>query len=315
MGEDVQRQFLSNLAAHFQKKGADVSAGKPVPIHPFVRILKHVLLRGGGALEFLSQLTQDYSQEPLTWQWSDKVMRIFQATGESVTLFTSRFVDEVDQIPRGYLDAQGAMVEQFCWGMVRNLHPKYQLARAKVLQSLTELQTEGTPFGLSDVQELIAMAVEVLHLDDGHEDVAQDPKGSSELKLSSGSIPTRADGGDGKKRVGFDSASTSASPARGTSMPRNSYPSGGGFPRSAASKSVEGNTRPPALRAASIEAEALKAFKNHTSPVEGNTPILGESGPEESTSLHLGGETDNEQYETGCEAEADDSVGPGAHLN
>jgi hypothetical protein len=64
-----------------------------------------------------------------------------------------------------------------------------------------------------------------------------------------------------------------------------------------------------------MEAEALKAYKNHASPVEENTPILGELGPADSASFQPGGETDPEVYDTGCETEAENSVGPVTHLN
>jgi hypothetical protein len=93
-------------------------------------------------LEFLSQLTQHFSREPLPNRWTEDVLSVRQQSTELVTSFVTRFMEKVELIPSGYLDSQGAMIQQFCRGMVVNLHPSYGLAQARVWSEIEEMVPE-----------------------------------------------------------------------------------------------------------------------------------------------------------------------------
>jgi hypothetical protein len=162
-GEDVQRQFLSNLLAHYQKKATENAGNLEASTPLFVRLLQGVVTNGGGILEFLSQLTQDFSREPLPNRWTEDVLSVRQHSTELVTSYVTRFMEKVELIPSGYLDSQGAMIQQFCLGMVLNLHPSYGLAQARVWTEIEELGYQNQLVTLAGVRERIKMAVEDLH--------------------------------------------------------------------------------------------------------------------------------------------------------
>jgi hypothetical protein len=162
-GEDVQRQFLSNLLAHYQKEATENAGTLKASTPLFVRLLQGVVTNGGGILEFLSQLTQDFSREPLPNRWTEDVLSVRQHSTELVTSYVTRFMEKVELIPSGYLDSQGAMIQQFCLGMVLNLHPSYGLAQARVWTEIEELGYQNQLVTLAGVRERIKMAVEDLH--------------------------------------------------------------------------------------------------------------------------------------------------------
>jgi hypothetical protein len=153
-GEDVKRQFLSNLLADYTKKVADqptLKTGSSL----VVRLLNLVSNNGGGLLEFLAQLTQDFSREPLRTVWSAEVMNVRQTARELVAGYMARFVEQVELIPPGYLDPEGAMMRQFCEGLVLNLHPSYSLAQARLLKEIGELNSRGRVLTLARVRDLV----------------------------------------------------------------------------------------------------------------------------------------------------------------
>jgi hypothetical protein len=161
-GEDVQRQFLSNLLAHYSKKWSELPASKQGS-SLVVRLLSLVSNNGGGLLEFLAQLTQDFSREPLPAVWTVAVMNVRQTARELVAGYMARFVESVELIPPGYLDPEGAMMRQFCEGLVLNLHPSYSMAQARVLKEIGDLDSGGVVLTLARVRDLVKLAVEDLY--------------------------------------------------------------------------------------------------------------------------------------------------------
>jgi hypothetical protein len=128
-----------------------------------VRLLSLVSNNGGGLLEFLAQLTQDFSREPLPAVWTVAVMNVRQTARELVAGYMARFVESVELIPPGYLDPEGAMMRQFCEGLVLNLHPSYSMAQARVLKEIGDLDSGGAVLTLARVRDLVKLAVEDLY--------------------------------------------------------------------------------------------------------------------------------------------------------